>query len=401
MNFKKNDLFNDSLEQKKLERDSLFSHCVFYQDRIIAFTNFKKIPIIQDLNTGDMILLNDLINYDAQFAADYMVNSGDDIFALELNGNRLMKCNITNKMCQYFEINCNKRNWGNYALLAYCDKKVYVFPRYGNEWLKVDTETGKVQRDKSLYLKLNGYKMNTEQSREVAYLGCGCQSENIAWLFPNQGNVVVAYDMRFDTWQEHLFSEELDNCVSVMPYGDKLYILSSKGIVYSWSIRNELIEVVVDCNSADGDCTRFGRFAVTDKRIYLLPALGEDIFYMDIATKQINKYESYPKGFRYCGPKDWSKYYGYCEDEKHYYFAMRSMNYFLIVNKRDGEIKWIKPKLPSSEEYERIYIKYGNGLYREIECGIKSLLVYPMGNIEDSNKHMVGEDIWKQMKREC
>lgn len=385
------------MEHEKLKRDSLFSACALLEEGLFSFTNFKGIPMILDIKTGDVKLLEDLENYDPSFAVDCLLKCKNDIFALELNGRRMMKYNVIDKACTYFEINCGEHGWGNYILFINYGRVIYIFPKYREELIKFNIETEKIQRSTNLYLKKKNDQLGTPEEDRMRF-SCGCQMGKIAWFFPLNGDLAVAYDMEFDKWQEYKLSAKLDSCISVAPYKSKLYILNSKGTVYSWDVKDKLL---TNCVSIEGKIFEFSKVVVTDKRNFLLPSLGKDIIYIDLDTGQKNKYISYPEEFCYCGLDGWSKYYGYCEDEKHYYFAMRSMNYLLIVNKQDGEIKWIKPKLPNSEEYERVYIKYNNGLYRETECSIKNLFVYAMGNIEHSNRHMAGEDIWKQVKREC
>lgn len=402
MDFTQRNLINQSLEVQRLERESLFPTCALVQGKLFSVTSFKRNPILGDLHTGKITLLRDLVNYDSTFAVDNMVCLGDNVFVLELNGKRLMKYNVIEKKCTYININCDKKGWGNFATIGCEGKSLYIFPIYTDGLIKVDLKTSKVKKEKALYSRMQDYKINRKAQEEFTYFWRGCQFGNIVWLFPRKGNLVIAYDMETDTWQEYELSIAIENCEHVIEYTDKLYILSSKGKIYRWGMKDELVEEIADCSNSETDSTTFSRIAVTNKRIFLFPALGKDIFFIDLNTGKINKYSDYPADFRYCGPEGWSKYYGYCEDEEYYYFAMRSTNYILTLNKREGKVEWLKPKLPSYEEYVSNYIKNNKSTLREAECDMESVVSYLKGysiEYQSKEKFWIGSQIWEQMKR--
>lgn len=396
MSFKQYSSKKQVQKQQMRERRGLFPTCVVKQDKIIAFTSYMKLPIAEDIHTGNMELLDRAEGYDMHFAADYMLNENSDIYVLELNGKRLMKYNINDKKCHYIDIECNSKQWDNYAAFSKYGKHLYVFPRYLDELIIIDSETGTVQRDKSLYLKMENYK----KQDDFSYFWCGCQSGKIVWLFPKRGNWAAAYDMEHNRWEEYSLSVDINCCVHVMQYTDKLYILSSEGKIYCWNMKDKQVEEMADCSSTDIEGDIFGRIAVTDKNIFLLPAIGESIFCIELQTREIKKYESYPDGFKYCGPKEWSKYHGYCEDDENYYFAMRSMNYFLIINKKTGKEKWIEPTIPCYEEFINKYIR-DNELLGEVVVDIQDMLGYLQEDAVDRqhrNCSLFGEDVWQKVK---
>ena len=303
-------------------------------------------------------------------------------------------------ICTYFELDYNGRNCDNYALFTSWGRKLYVFPRYGDKFIIIDLEKEKVQKNKILSSKIQANRKNKEKDT-MSYFWCGCQLENKAWLFSKQGNMAVVYDMNSSMWQEYEIPGNIDNCVSVMPYEDKFYLLNSKGIVYCWDAKCALVEIIADCSNSSGDNTRFSQIGVSGKRIFILPALEKDIYYVDLKTRQINKYETYPKGFRYCGPENWSKFYGYCEDEECYYFAMRSANFMLVLNKQSGKEKWIKPRQLLREEYIKVYFNYNRSLLQETECNLEDVLDYldyDSANIQKKKGISLGKQVWRQVK---
>lgn len=402
MNVEKKDRIEQFRKKQKLERESLFSTCILVDGTLYSFLSFKNIPIMGDLNTGTITLLGDLVDYDPTFSADSMLNTKDTIFALELNGKRLMKWSIKDKKCRYFNIDCDRADWGNYAAFSCYGKYLYIFPTYADGIVKIDLEEERVEKDKSLYQKIRAYQTSKNQREEDTYVWRGCQAKNVVWLFQKQGRLAVAYDMITDTWKEYELSVEMKDCEHVVHYMDKLYLLSATGKVYCWDRVDESIEEIANCSSKNINNIEFARIAVTDKRIFVLPALGNEIYCIDANTRQVEKYNSYPKDFRYCAPEMWGKYYGYCEDDEHYYFAMRSMNYILVLDKRDGEEKWIKPKLPFYEGFCSKFMKYHKYMFTETEFGLESILTYLQKNSLDNQSKdwpVVGKKVWEQLER--
>lgn len=392
-------------EFKRRERNSLFSVCALAEGNIYAFTNFLRLPIKWNLQTEEIRLLEDIKDYDAQFIADFMINAENVLFVLELNGNRIMKYDIKQQTCCYFDIGCHRQEWGNYAALAKWENYLYIVPAYMAEIVKVEMNSGKVQRIRAPLSETN--LMRAKQTKGDAFWQYGFQEESRIWLFQKQSSLVMEYDMLQNTWKRYELSTEINDCVHAVQYKGVFYLLSSEGRLYVWNKENNTIEVLADYSEKTVRNESFSRMVLTDKNIFLLPSLGNDIFCVDLGTKQIKQYNSYPAGFHYCAPEEWSKYYGYCEDEAYYYFAMRSTNFILTVNKQDGRVKWRKPQLPLAEEVERNYVKYNSSMFYdsiiyEQDCKMQSLLNYFVNDESCSRQeenHSLGIEIWERTKR--
>lgn len=369
-------LKKDLENRQKIEKDSLFSTCVLIGDDIYAFTSLKRLPVKWNLLTREMIILEGLKGYDSRFMADDMLRVGNNIYTLELNGNRVLRYDIDEKICQYYEIGCHKEEWGNYAAVAQWREYVYVFPRYKGEIVKLNHESGKLERINNLYSNATIDKRKRNSLTDNIFFWYGFQDKNIVWLFGKQSNMVLAYDLELNTWKKYELSEEINDCIHVVQYNGYIYILSSEGKVYCWDVTSSSIKMVADCSTERDEMDVFSRIAVTDRTIFLFQALGGDIFCIDLKEKRMEKYMTYPSDFRYCGPDGWDKYYGYCEDKGFYYFAMRSTNYIACVNKRVGNLKWANIIHPATEKYIENYIQYNKNLLDERECSIEDVLNY-------------------------
>ena len=383
--------------KQNIEKDSSFSTCALIGDNIYAFTNHKRLPIKLNLKTKDIVLIEDLKGYDSQFVADEMQQAGNNIFVLEVNGNRLMEYNIEKRTCRYYEIGCHKEAWGNYVAFAKWKEELYIFPKYKDKIIKINIESGKIKEINFLeYAKI---VLNSPKDKVIFWYGF--QDKNLVWLFGKKSNLVLVYDLESNTWRKHELSEKINSCIHAVMHNGYMYILSSEGKVYRWDMKNNSIKVLADCGDIKDGENIFFRIAVTEKNIFLFPSLGEDILCIDLKKKQIDKYMTYPPDFMYCGPDEWSKYYGYCEDEDFYYFAMRSMNFIPCVNKRIGNIKWLKLEVPAFKEYMWFYIKKNKRLLEEKECKIVDIVDYIENSNEKSQEKeyiLVGEQIFRQLK---
>ena len=381
-----------------IDKRSLFSSCVLVKDAIFTFTQSGNLPVKIDLNSREMRYVDDLTGY-RPFISEDILTDGKYIYAFSLNGKNLLRWDLLNKCCSYFEIDCGKREWGNYAAIAKYEEFIYIFPKYSEQLIKFNVETGALQRDKNLYMKIYTQFKGLE---EYNYFECGCQFGNLVWLFQEQKNMIIMYDMKSDTWKEYKLSLKVRHCVHMVLYLGNIYILDSCGKIYFWNIETHFIELLIDYSAMSNSSTEFGRIAVTNNKIYMLPALGKDIVCMFLMTKEIEIYQNYPIQFQYLASDSWSKYQGYCEDSDYYYFAMRSANFILAINKRSGQEYWMKINPPLlSNWFDAFSNYYKNVVYEEIDS-IKELLnhinFYDSNLLSNRSGNFSGNQIWRGLK---
>ena len=106
--------------------------------------------------------------------------------------------------------------------------------------------------------------------------------------------------------------------------------------------------------------------------------------------------DNYPDDFRY-NELSWSRYHGSCENERYIWYANRSANYILRLDKKNDLAEWIKPEAPSLKEESEYYVKSGKTMFREQETDIR-ILFEDMGKQYDSAaKTTIGSDIWRKL----
>lgn len=387
-------------EMAIVEKNILFSTCVLIDNRIYAFTQCGYFPVKINLSNKDMSYIDGLEGYQP-FIADEMLSDGENIYVLELNGERLLKWNLLTKKCDYFIIKCGKMEWGNCAAFVYYKENIFIFPKYRDSIIKIDVRTGELEKRKKLYTEIKS-NVSDDGKKEFIYFNCGCSKKNLIWLFREQNNQLVVYDLDKDNWKKYTLSLNVEHCVHIAEHSGNIYFLNSRGKIYCWDMKNDVMKLLADCVDNRKIYDEFGRMAVTDKKIYLLPAQGENIICISTITGEKMIYQHYPKQFRYSIPNDWSKYYGYSEDEKYFYFAMRSANFILGIDKERGEIFWIKPNNLLQRDGWNICKKYYKNIVFEGICSVKKML-------EDLNRNTSGDEqgrstlkgriIWEQMRR--
>lgn len=376
---------------------------ILVEDTLYSFTLTNNLLLTVNLKTGKIHLLNSAEDYDVSFTADSMwsIRDGDDIFVPELNGKRLLRYNLKEKKCHYYKIRCDGKQWDNCAAITKYKNKICIFPKYKEGVIKLDLSSGKIEKDKEIYSEIYSCGMRGKCGKEDKYFECGYQEGDILWLFQESGNFVIAYDIRNESWKKYRLPVEINHCIHVVMYNGLMYILSSEGRIFSWDVSGGTIEKIFDCSEEGENKDIYSRIAVTDKFIFLLPAFGQDIFKINIEMRKAEKYSAYPEEFFYYMPEIRSKYFGYCENDRFYYFLMRSANYILCINKQNGEEKWIKPQFPLVSEYMKVYMSYSKGTFNEGGWSREEMKRILENHIDKNSKKDVseGERIWEQTKK--
>jgi SAM-dependent methyltransferase len=369
----------------------LFSSCVLINNIMYTVTNLGGIPLKIDLQNQVMSCID---KWDKNYVVncENMIVDGDNIYLLGIDGYYILKYNINSNQCHKIRIDCHTNDWGNYVACAKYKRNIYIFPRYMSKIVKVDI-------DKDIVVSNIKYCLYNEDGKEEVNFECGIQEENLLWLFQKEERLVMAYDMETDYWKSYTLPQNIKCCVYVVLKNGIFYILSLEGKVYSWDVQDNSMRMIANCCDRLKSINSFARIVVTDKIIYLLPALSESIHKIDIETGKTEIYDEYPSDFQYIEPEGWCKYFDYCEDKDYYYFAMRSSVYIFCVNKKNGAIRWIHPRI-SVEEYFNAQIKYsGMMTFEEGMWNIKNLMSIKKDFLKKDDKHYSVENpIWKQLK---
>lgn len=362
-----------------------FRDCIYSQGCLWFFSSMHALPMKMNLLTGKI---------DAQpvypkgnlrrKTIDLGVSLGRSLYVLEMRGQYLIKYDTDTYESSCYEIDCLHSKDGNFAYMGVQDNNIYVFTR----------ETG----------KLVVFDACKEEIKNISYPGgredryiCGCKMGESFFIFPQDGRRVLEYVIGNGIWRVHKLKENLTRCVHATVSENKSFILLADGTVFQWDIKNEkLNKIDYDLQAYTGQDTA-GRICCAEDYIIMLPSLAQDIVRIDRNSYKADVYRDYPSDFVYDpARKHWAKYYGYCENGTEYYFACRTSEYILKIEKQSGKISWIKSEV-DKWELEKAFS--GKDYIYEKEGYLEWLITRESRKSGDEKMSDIGEKIWEIMQK--
>ena len=374
-----------------------FSICTYFDGFLYFFSNFSSLGMKMDLITNRITYIEKSKNdiYENPDTVDGMEIVNGKLCILGIKGDCVCTCDLGGVGYNRITIACSEKEWGNYTAYTSYKEDVYIFPRYRRCIIKLNAHTQRVEYITELYKEVEQYIL--QKNWDYCEFVQGCKVGTAMWLLSENGKLLVSYDMENGETKIYELPYSITNCQQLVYANKKFYFLVGNGTVYTWNFQK--IDTLFTIEDTCDKEYEFCRLAVTRQKIYVLPFLGNDIWVYNRKNEKVEKFETYPQEFEYLAPKGWSKYYGYCENEQYYFFAMRSMNYLLKVNKNSGQSDWIKPILPSIEEEFEVYSRTENSMFREDVWDMNEYL-HIISLKKDSyvnNTERIGEKIWKRM----
>lgn len=293
--------------------------------------------------------------------ADYIDMEDNVIFQFNLDGRYVLLFDLDSKQIKKIDVDCQSKGWGNYLFCTYYDEKLFIFTKYKHTIAIINLKNNQVICDDKIckYICEN----------DLPDLSAACKVNDQIWLFSNDGKKVVSYNLSTHKEKWYELPLKINQCRHCIYRNNKFYILDNEGNIYVWDKKQEYLLFSIPNAKPE----EYGRIVATDKNLVVLPALGESIYIYDFSKNEIQRNVNYPLHFKYSIQSEWSKYYGFCEDENNYFFAMRLSNYLLKIKKQDGTIEWISPVIPDLRETIDRCKRYSNNTYLE---GMISLSEY-------------------------
>ena len=362
-------------------KELVFYNCII-NERNIHFFDDKGLPGIIDLDTNRMRYMPGITNFRCQ-PWDMSIFHQGKIYAVSVSGKDLMVYDLDKAKCEYFFLGCDENPWGNFISIFAKNQEVFIFPTSKRAIRVFNIEKKEIKIINNCEIE------NTDYS-------CSCNIDDEIWLVPRNGKQILVFNMVTKVFNSMESDLEIKNCVHAIHRKGKIYILNKFGGIYVWDIKGKKM----DCFLAEQgqEKSAYGRIIYAGKRFILLPSLADNIQIIDMDKKEKTIYRDYPKDFGYSTRK-WSKYYGYCEDENYIYFAMRSANYILKIDKNTGNIDWVKPILSEKEKYQCI-VSYSVMLISEQQLSLDELLKNVkkrQGYVGNDNIIHSGEKIWRDI----
>ncbi len=380
------------------EEKLLFSNCTIVNEELFFVETQHGLPAKINPGNGEVSYCGVMENFILKTGDSLhdIRTIGNRIYALEMSGKNVICFDLENLRCQYIPLNCSYRRWGNFVGFEYYDSCIYIFPRYENKVCIMDVNTNEMT-------EISGYFEGIEG------LQCSCRVGDEVWLIPNAGNVIGRYNLSNGKIEVYKLNKKIENGIYAVCIKGSIYILNLFGIIYIWNIHDMELSEITALETEHLNEKSMSIMVYAGNKLIILPSLAEDIKILDLRTGRVEVYHDYPEDFFYYDIEGWSKYYGLCEDDNFYYFAMRKENYLLKICKQDGRLLWVKPHIPTPGDRKKVQdplrkiklkrlFELGERFFLEAEADMENFLEKVQQGEYAMEETNIGEGIFKKIK---
>lgn len=348
-----------------------------------------------DINTNQVsyAVIEGLEKIRLKGVIDNMMVDGSDIYWLEYDGQRLVKYSVVAQKCEFYDMpSVEMKSDECFAAVFMYNKKIYAFPRHTPYLIVFDITKKQFTKYDEVYKKNEiGFPKECE-----AFFWRSTQSGNMVFLLCRQENKVIEYCLDNGNIKVYLLPEKVKKPANIIYGVDSFYLSCADSSIYILDKNFNNAEKIYMPKS---EKESFLDMSLTKHNLFFLPSLSEEIIIIDLKSLNVSYLDNYPDDFKYNGIQ-WSKYYKSCQCEKYIWYANRSANYILRIDKERELAEWIKMKMPSlKEEANYYFLKAGDGILYENEKNVEILFE----NIErKSNRNSdicIGNNIWQVLNR--
>lgn len=379
------------------EKKFLFLDCTLHYGELFFEEFVDGLPAKMNLDSGEVVYFDEIEGQTPLKGEriDFIDSFENKVYALCVSGKNIMVFDFEKNQCQYIELPCSYQAWGNFAAFERYGKEYFIFPRYGNKIFVMST-------DNYMITEIANY------FRGISKVQCCCRAGAKVWILPEQGDIIGVYDLYEKRAEIYELEEKVENAVDAVFVKESIYILTQFGIIYHWHINRKKMKIITLLESEHTENESMGNIIYAGNKLITLPSVGKDIKILDLLTNELETYQDYPTDFFY-QEVEWGKYYGYCEDEDFYYFAMRNANYCLKIRKSSGELLWMKPKILNERNKDKLvgsytiqgYLEAGTKFFNEKVGYLYGWLKYlPINNSINCDKTDIGRTIYDEWRKE-
>lgn len=315
----------------------------------------------------------------------------DSLVIVSMWGQKVYVYDLEEDRWQDLDIDCHQKGWGNFLEVFGRKQYLYIVPRYRKHIIKIDTKAKQISR-------LECPLMSQIDIENVVT----CVKDDTIYFFDGTNHHAFGYNLSADDYTCVGIQSTLEKIAAVQYYKNLFFLLYESGRTIIWDEQDNTLETIIDpINGSQPNY--FGQLAVTAKDIWLLPALGEDIYIYNFENKLLRRYEDYPKELKYLNLENYYKYVPGKRYKDKIYFGMHSANHILCINANTKE-EWFCPKLPPMEEAAIFRRCHGLCVQeREAEISLSGFLNEIPQVEEDGAAYVwrrktIGDAIWKTLK---
>lgn len=366
-----------------------FHTCIYAKGKLWFITNSGYFMNL-DTTTGEVSFVNKSKSIIYQQVTDTMVADEDCIYWVEQDGKRLFEYNIRNNECEIYPMpEVPMINWSCFATVCIRNHKINFFAKYTNKLIVFNTKNKQFSEKNEIYHQIQ----NKNENNEIPLIQYACQDKDEMYLFLPGGNKIIKYNLDNENSEQIQPTEPIGKVQSAVWKHNILYILTTDGEIYLFN-RNFIKMKEIKSDTISGKS--YGTIVLTDTKLFVLPALTDEIQVVNLNHSKVETLEYYPSGFKYEN-KGWWKYIGYTENNQYIWIANRMSNYILRINKGTEQIEWWKMQIPSLEQESEYCSAIGKIQFMESETDLQ--LLFHIKNKKSTDQvSCYGKNIWNILK---
>lgn len=362
---------------------------------LISYANFlmefdlnnSEVQFVQSMNTEVCRRL-------APYHAERFLQVGKNLMAISMWGQNVYLYDTGSDRWDELEIDCHQKEWGNFLGIFVREECVYIVPRYKEYIIRIHPKTKEIFR-------LNCSMISKLDVENVI----PCMKDEFLYFFDGTNACVLIYHLRTRKYESIKIDGIMGRIAAVQYHKKKFFILFESGKTGSWNEQDDNLATVIE-PIEETQPLSFGQFAVTDRNIWLFPALGEDIYVYDCKDKIRRRYEEYPERLEYLDFENYYKFLAGVRYEDKIYFGMHCANHLLRIDVNTGKEEWFYPKLPTQGQADTFRRYHGLSVEeREKDTSLIDFLDR-VSKVEDGGmtyiwkRKMIGSDIWEKLGEE-
>lgn len=372
-----------------------FAGFIPYRDRllIISYENFlmefdlnkSVIQFAKGLNT-------EVCGRLAPYHAERFLQIGKNLLIISMWGKEVYIYDAESDRWDMLDIDCHQKEWGNFLGIFESKELVYIVPRYREYIIGINPATKRIQR-------LNCSFISQLDVENVV----SCLKDDFLYFFDGTNHCVSIFYLKTGKCQYIKVDGILGKIAAVQYHENTFYILFESGKTVVWNEQDSSLETVIaPIDEALPAC--FAQLVVTDKNIWLLPALGEDIYVYDHRDKILEQYEDYPEKLEYLDFENYYKFVAGTRYEDKIYFAMHSANHLLSIDINTGKAEWFYPKFPTVEQADAFRRYHGLSLVKNEKDTSLNVFLHEISQAKEDDeikyewkRKLIGSDIWDKL----
>lgn len=294
------------------------------------------------------------------------------LFFVPYKAKKIAEYDLDTKEMKYYSLKPEMQN--NLTQFTGCTEwkgKLYLFPHRIEDIVTLDMENGSIQ-----YHKWNNKMLvNKIKDKRVAMFSHQVTVDHYEYMLCARTNSLIKLNL--DNFESEMITVPLtnDGLFDGVYNAGILYILSMSGDVYAYNIQNGDIELFwTNVEKRKDNQLPYNKILYYSGYLWLLPSHSEDIWRVDINTREGYTYKNFPQGFAYIearnlAPHKWL--HGELLNGKLTLYPRRA-NMLLIWDNESDKMKGIKVNMSKDavKLLSTAHIDPASYLYYESSCSM-------------------------------